>query len=345
MKIVHFEDEPWDSGLAHYALTLAAAQKARGHEVAFWGLRDSPLLVRAKELGLATRGWLRGPRGLAQVPLLRRELAALAPAVVNAHTGSAQTRALALAPRRAAVVRTRGDARPARGTPLTRAAARRTTAFIAANSAIAADLRRLFPRAIVRLVPQGVDGPDAPAPLPTEPTLGMIARMDPVKGHRVLLAAARALRPRFRGLTVVCAGDGALLPELRMEAKGEVEFPGRVPDASAFAASCRIGVVASTGSEAVSRAALEWMAAGRPLVATRVGGIPDLVEDGVTGILVPPSDPDALAEAAAALLSEPARAAAMGAAGRERWRKLFSPEPFVRETLKVYDEAIHSLPR
>ncbi len=350
MLVLHLEDEPWDSGLAHYALTLAAEQARRGDRVAVWGLKDSPVLKAAAEAGLETRAWTAGPMGWAEIPALKRAAKAFAPEVIDAHTGSAHALALMIAPRGAAVVRTRADARPAHATSLTRWAAGRTAAFVAANSALKASLEAAFPKALVRLVPQGIAGPEEWSSPPGAPVAGVLARLDAVKGHEVLLEAARLLQPRVPGLRILCAGEGSLLGRLRWQLEPlklaqTVRFLGRVPDAWAFAAGCRVGVAPSLGSEAVSRAVLEWMAAGRAVVASRVGGIPDLVEDGVTGLLVPPGDAAALAAALESVLKDPGRAEAMGAAGRARWEERFSPAPFLRETRAVYDEAIHSLPR
>jgi glycosyltransferase involved in cell wall biosynthesis len=341
VNVVHLEDEPWDSGLAHYALTLAAEQLARGHAVAFWGRKGSPVLAQAQELGLPFRGyqnpWL-------ELPALRRALAEFKPRVLNAHTGSAHALALALAPRGASVVRTRGDARAPQGGLLARLAAGRTAAFIAANSELQKQLEQSFPRARVRLVSQGIEGPGAAAPLPDAPLVGMLARFDPVKGHETAIEAARLLRAKTPGVRLVCAGDGALRERLGWQLKpmgleGLVAFPGRVPDKWAFMAGCRVGIVPSLGSEAVSRAALEWMAAGRAVVASRVGGLPDLVEHDVTGLLVAPGDPAALAAAVGALLADRARLEAFSEAARERWQRLFSPAPFYEDTQRVYDEA------
>lgn len=348
MNILHIEDEPWDSGIAHYAVTLAAEQARRGHQVLFWGLTDSPVLRQAAALGVKTRGKASGALGALELPALRREAAAFAPAVIDAHTGSAHVLALAVAPKGAAVIRTRGDARPAKANPLTRLAASRTAAFIAANSALAESLKAAFPATPTRTVPQGIEGPEDSAPMPGGPIVGVLARLDPVKGHEVVLDAALALKPAVPGLSIRCAGEGRLLDRLRWQLKpqgldGVVSFLGRVPDKWNFVSGCRLGVVASTGSEAVSRAALEWMAAGRPLIATRVGGLPDLVEDGVTGVLIAPGDPKALAETIRGLLADPARAEAMGRAARARWEELYSPAPFYHATQKVYDEAIHAL--
>jgi len=347
VNIVHLEDEPWDSGLAHYALTAAAEQARHGHAVCVWGLKGSPVLAHAAALGLPTRGW---DNPWLEFAALRRDLAALKPQVLNAHTGATHTLALALAPRGAAVVRTRADARLPKGGPLAGFAAGRTAAFIAANSELKAALEKAFPRARVHLVAQGLAGPAATAPLPAAPVLGILARFDPVKGHETAIEAAKLLRAAVPGLALSCAGEGALRERLAWQLKpmgleSLVRFTGRVPDKWAFLSSCRLGLVPSLASEAVSRAALEWMAAGRAVVASRVGGLPDLVEHEVTGLLVPPGDPAALAEAVRSLLADRARLEAYSDAARERWQRLFSPAPFYEDTQAVYEETSAALPR
>src|SRR5205085_813135 len=100
-----------------------------------------------RDLGLTVRGWTRGAPGLLELPSLRRELSAFAPQVVNAHTGSAQSLALMIAPASAVVLRTRGDARPPEGNLLTRLSAARSAGFIAANSSLREQLAKAFPDA------------------------------------------------------------------------------------------------------------------------------------------------------------------------------------------------------
>lgn len=350
MRIIHIEDEPWDSGMAHYALTLAAEQVRRGHTVEFWGRADSPVLTEARRLGLAVRGWEGGASGLLSWGSQRREADAFGPRVINAHTGSAHVVALMLAVKRpCVVVRTRGDARLPKGGALSRLTAGRTGAFIAVNRALEESLKSVYPGAKVARVPQGIAGPDEPAALPLAPVAGMVARFDRVKGHETLLDAAARVKVEFPGLRVRCAGEGRLLERLRWQLKPSgldavVEFPGRVADKWAFMASCRVGLVPSLGSEAVSRSALEWMAMGRPVIAANVGGLPDLVSDGVTGLLVPPGDSVALAEALSGLLREPGKAEAFGRAGRARWESEFGLTTFYEATQRVYDEATAHLP-
>jgi glycosyltransferase involved in cell wall biosynthesis len=83
---------------------------------------------------------------------------------------------------------------------------------------------------------------------------------------------------------------------------------------------------------------MEYMAAGKPVVSTRVGGVPELVEDGVHGLLVEPRDPVALAEAVARLLRDPDEASRMGANGRERQQREFSLDAMVGRIEDLYEE-------
>jgi glycosyltransferase involved in cell wall biosynthesis len=87
---------------------------------------------------------------------------------------------------------------------------------------------------------------------------------------------------------------------------------------------------------------LEAMRAGLPVVATRVAAIPEVVEDGVTGILVPPDDPWALADAVLALVRSPDRARELGVAGHARLREHFSPDAMGRGVARVYDSVVES---
>ncbi len=348
MKILHIEDEPWDSGIAHYALTLCAQLARLGHEVHFWGRRGSPLVRAAERAGLRTRG-LRRP--WASLHRLRASLRTAGIELINAHTGSGHALAAALAAlTRVAVVRTRGDARPAAKHPLARLLARRTHAFIAANSVIARELASAFPWARVATVFQGIAAGPA-LPLPGFPVFGLLGRLDPVKGHDDFLKAAALTRAAHPAASFRAVGGGAPLRRSQLEGRakslglqGSCVFAGFAADVPAELARCRVGVVASVGSEAVSRAALEWMAAGRPVVATSVGCLPDLVEDGVNGFLVPPADPAALARAMRRFLAEPALAERLGAAARRRFEERYSLERFADETLKVYGQFIRPVP-
>lgn len=110
-------------------------------------------------------------------------------------------------------------------------------------------------------------------------------------------------------------------------------------DVPAILAAAELAVL-PTLREGLPNVILEAMAAGKPVVASRVGGVPELVVDGETGFLVPPRDPEALARGVLTLLGDPARAEAMGQAGRERVIRCFSLDRMVRETQQLYEELL-----
>lgn len=346
MKILQIHTETWDSGISHYALTLSAELKRRGHEVHFWAPAGSFSARCAQEKGLFIRElklpWL----GIAA---LRQALRQSAIELVNAHTGPGQSLGAALAAGKGLpLVRTRADARTPASGLLARVLARRTQAFVAANTRIQRELARGFPGSRVELIFQGIaePGPQAP-PLPREPVIGVLGRLDPVKGHDEILEAVALLKKAWPKARLLAAGSGRPERRAHLERRaqalglgGTFEFLGHVPELPEFFARCRIGVVASIGSEAVSRAALEWMAMGRALVATAVGGLPDIVSEGRTGLLVEPGNPQALAAALERLMKEPGLAESLGRAGRERFQERFSLPRFASQTESLYADLL-----
>jgi glycosyltransferase involved in cell wall biosynthesis len=205
----------------------------------------------------------------------------------------------------------------------------------------------------LRLIPNGIPTPagggshDVRAELgiPRDaPVAGAVGRLMPQKSFDVLLRAAARLRGEFPGLQVLIVGDGderaaleALAEELGL--RDTVRFLGVRPDVPDVLAALDVAALSST-AEGIPLAALEYMEAARPVVATRVGGLAELIEDGVQGLLVEPGDPDALAGAIAALLRDPARREAMGAAGRERRRREYDLDTMVRRVEGLYEELV-----
>lgn len=155
-----------------------------------------------------------------------------------------------------------------------------------------------------------------------------VGRLHAVKAFDVLLRAAEPLRRLVPRAWVLVAGEGpdrARLEALRDElgAGDVVRLLGRREDVCDLLAACDVAVSCSH-SEASPLAVMEYMGAGRATVATAVGGVPEVVRDGVEGVLVAPDDPDALATALAALLGDPLRAATLGGAARKRQVERFS---------------------
>jgi len=162
-------------------------------------------------------------------------------------------------------------------------------------------------------------------------------KLSPGKGTPVLLAALPAIREAVRGARFVFAGKG----ELAVPSAPDVHALGSIPQRDLFAlyAAAEIVVVPSVWPEPLSRVLLEAMRLGRPVVATRVGGTPEAVADGVTGVLVERGDAEALARAIAGLLLDPARRAAMGEAGRARAAEFFREDRIVDALLEAYQAA------
>jgi glycosyltransferase involved in cell wall biosynthesis len=172
----------------------------------------------------------------------------------------------------------------------------------------------------VRVIHNGVDIPRVAGNPETKPPVGlMIANFIPYKGHRDLIQALSQLSdvPMIR-----LVGDGferSVIEEEVMRAGlgGFVRFEGRVMEAKTLYVEAQFGLLVSH-QEGMPNAVIEGMAAGIPMIATAVGGIPEILEDDVTGLLVPPQNPPALATAISRLVQDPQLRARLGTAAREK---------------------------
>jgi glycosyltransferase involved in cell wall biosynthesis len=177
--------------------------------------------------------------------------------------------------------------------------------------------------------------------LPTHaPIVGATAALTHEKGHRHLIDAAAIVVREVPDARFVILGEGDLRPslerqtrELRLEK--HVLLPGFRADVLAFIRGFDIFVMPSL-AEGLGTSLLDAMAAGKPIVATSTGGIPEVVADGETGLLVPVRDDKALAQAIVRLLKDQALRERMGQQALVRVRKLFSADRMVEETLAVY---------
>jgi L-malate glycosyltransferase len=208
------------------------------------------------------------------------------------------------------------------------------------------------------LLPNGVDTehfrlapphPAARAALgldPQRPVVGTIGRLEDRKGHDQLLRAAGTMLARGNGRRpqIVIVGDGPLREELQAQAQSlgvadSVRFVGTVSDVRPSLEAMDVFVLPSH-AEGMSNALMEAMAAARPVVATAVGGNTEVVVDGKTGVLIPPADPRAIADAIAALLRDPDRAAGLGAAAREFVTRRFGARARVAELERLYEKRL-----
>ena len=176
---------------------------------------------------------------------------------------------------------------------------------------------------------------------PDDVVLGIIGRVAPEKGHNDLLEAMRLLADRHPCLRLVVVGDGSDMANLRREVSGKglgkrVVFAGFRDDVNNVMAALDIVAVPSVWPEPCSAAIQQGMALGKPVVASRVGGTPEMVADGETGFLVPPSDPAALAGAISRLTDAPEERRKMGEGGRARVEAKFSLCRMVDEVEALY---------
>jgi glycosyltransferase involved in cell wall biosynthesis len=178
--------------------------------------------------------------------------------------------------------------------------------------------------------------------------VGTIGRLVPVKNQRSLIDAITLLRGESVACSAVLVGDGPLRGELQEHAAHRgvadfVHFIGERRDVHEILPAFDLFALVST-SEGLSNTIMEAMASGIPVVATRVGGSDELVVDGGTGFLVPPSNPRAIADAVKKLLNDAPLRTAFGRAGRERMEREFSLSRMVTNYEHFYAEVWSELP-
>jgi len=172
------------------------------------------------------------------------------------------------------------------------------------------------------------------------PVVGNVAALVPHKGHRYLIKAAATVARQVPEARFVILGTGKLEAALRTQIKAlhlerHVLLAGFRPDVLSLQKGFDLFAMSSV-TEGLGTVLLDAMAIGQAIVATRAGGIPEVVAHDQTGLLVPPYDADALAAAIVLLLSDADRRAELGEAGRERVRASFSVERMVQATLDAY---------
>jgi glycosyltransferase involved in cell wall biosynthesis len=356
VNVLHVDSAAGWRGGQNQVLLTARGMAARGHRVVLACRSGGALEARARADGLDVHGLPLAadlsPRAAVQLSRLMRRVR---PDVLHLHDPHALATGL-IAARAAPKTRTVATRRvdfPLRG-PLSRWKYRACDRVIAVSRKIAEVLgRHGVPPERIRVVYEGVpDRPAAPggrealAELgvpPGCPVVGNVAALTDHKDHATLVEAAARVRPRVPEARFVIVGDGPLREPLEelCRARGLGDrwiFAGFRHDLDrlfpAFTVFCL-----SSHMEGLGTSLLDAMAFSRPVVATAAGGIPEAVEDGVTGRVVPVRDHAALADALVDLIESPERARSMGAAGRRRFEERFTAERMVDETLAAYDGA------
>jgi glycosyltransferase involved in cell wall biosynthesis len=346
----------WRGGQNQVLLTVLG-MRALGHRAMLVAHAEGELRQRAREglelIALAPRTEM----DLSAAWRLSRLIKQLGPDVVHAHDphGVAMA-ALALSMStqlaKPPLVAARRVDFHLKGNALSRWKYRQVDCFICASEAV----RRMLvadgvPAARAVTVHEGIDlGHVDAAPaadlhadlwLPHgSPIVGNVAALVPHKGQRHLIEAAAIVVTRVPDARFVIAGEGELRPVLERQIKEHhlekhVFLAGFRPDILSVHKGFDIFVMSSV-TEGLGTSLLDAMACGKPIVATTAGGMPEVVEDGATGLVVPPRDHQAMAAAIVKLLTSPDLRARMGAAGLARVRARFSVERMVQDTLEIY---------
>lgn len=364
LKILHIDPERgWGGGEAQ-VFGLLTYLAARGHRNDLLTHPTGPLFARCQDLNVTTLPLrVRNDLDLRYVPALRRLIRNGSYDIVHLHTKRAHALSLWL-PRSGNrlrwVVTRRMDYPEAKSWYTNYLYNRRVDGVVA----ISRTVKELLIRAGVqpekiRLIHSGIDPrryecqADKLSGGNGATVVGCLAGLQERKGHRFLLQAAALLKSRGLNLRYQIAGDGPLREQLeqltgRLGLADDVRFVGFVADSAEFLAKIDVFVMPSL-SEGLGVAALEAMAAGKAVIATKVGGLAESVLDGVTGILVPPQDPTALAHAIAKLVRAPSLAGEMGTQGQQRVMQHFTlaqmaqhNESFYYELLDAGQQSRHS---
>lgn len=364
MRVVHVIDNLFPGGTERQCLELARGLSRRGVRNAVFYFRPGPLLAEFQSAGVAVQALppagLQSGRFLFRVLALTRAIRREAPEIVQSYGFYSNLPGLAAARLAGVPVRVGGRRELAKFlTPAQRPADRwvwRLAHRVVVNSeAVRRQLiseERVQPDKVV-VIRNGLAADlwraaDDPAHANGDPVVGMVAHCREQKDHLTFLRAAREVLNLVPSARFCLVGWGLLdNPTLQQRLRelgiaDSVDFRGGLEGEVLRAAVRRftVSVLTSKSNEGLPNAVLEAMAASRPVVATAVGGTPELIDDGVTGFLVPPQDPAALAERVVRLLKDPSLARHMGERGRERVAREFTLERMSGRFYELYRDLL-----
>jgi glycosyltransferase involved in cell wall biosynthesis len=363
LTVLHLAANRWWTGSADPVIRLVHGLRRRGHRALLGVAPGDRFEAKAREAGLEPIPGLNlkarfEPAGFVHdLRLLRNLIRTEAVDIIHCHHSHDHWLGLLARSSRSesvSLVRTFHNFRAVKRDRLSAGLYRRTEAAFAVSRQIESRCRDAgIPAGRTFWIPGVADlprfGGDAdPLTIREEFKLGRapvvvsVARLAPNRGHELLLAAFRLLLASHPEARLLLVGKGETRNRLEqmvaeMALADRVVFTGyRDRDLPQVLAAADCFALMAAGSDESCRAALEAMAAARPVVARRVGALPETVVDGETGLLVKDDRPQSVAEALAAILGDPARARAMGQAGRRRAETEFSPERSLAIVEEVY---------
>lgn len=360
MKIVHVDThQPWRGG-EQQVLYLTRFLQAQGHHSVVVCQPQSALYQRCTEAGLPVHPLpMRHEADVLAAWRLGRYLRQQQIDILHMHTPHAHTLGLLaslMAPQVRKIVSRRVDFAPRRNRFSRWKYTRADLHYLAVSHAVR---QVLMANGItpcqVQTVHSGIDLQRCTA-LPAAPPLfpagtrviGTVGHLAGHKGQRYLIAALPHLLRTYPQIGCVIAGTGDLQATLTAQAAAlgvaaHVQFTGFRHDVLSLMQQFEVFVFPSV-QEGLGTAILDAMALSKPVVATQAGGIPEVVQDRITGLLVPPGNPAALADAIAFVLQHPEQGKVFGAAGRQRVVQCFTAERMAARTLRVYQRLLHEAP-
>ncbi len=346
LKILNLIDIPWNSALTAYAIEQAQALRKKGHIIYFGTVKDTLCHETIKKNNFQTIDIPSRKNNFILLALmeLRKFIISKHIDIINAHTGKTQTLAFMLSlmgGKNFDLIRTKTDAK----IPKNSFTFKRVKKIITGSEAIKKSYisAGLNPEKI-QTIYQGIKKQE-PIFLSSFPSfrIGILARLDPVKGHKYFLDAAAIILKKRKDVKFVIAGTEANikfqeLKEYAQELKIEkhLEYAGFVDKPIEFIRSCHIGIIASIGSEVVSRALLEWMSCAKAVIATNVGCVPEMIRK---DYLIPPKDSALMAEKIMTFLEKPETIESAGRENKKITEKKYNEETFAKETEDFFIEA------
>jgi glycosyltransferase involved in cell wall biosynthesis len=346
---VHVQKVSGVSGSEAHLLSLLPGLRERGFDASMLVLHENEpgareFVERMRSAGVPTEAWRMrfdlDPRVPARLALRRPDI--LHTHLVHADVLGLPAGALARVPTRISTKHGFNEFRDRRAIA---AGDRLAARFAHRQIAISAGLARYlvetegFARDAFTVVHYGIDAAAEPPPPPDDPRLVAVGRLIPIKGFDILLQAFAEARRDVPELTLELAGAGPLEAELRATAPDGVVLLGRVSPPGPLFERNAIAVVPSRG-EGFGMVALEAAERGRAAIVSDAGGLPEIVADGETGLVVPARDVGALAHAIVELARDPERVRALGAAARRRALAQFSASAATDGVARVYREEL-----
>ncbi|MCL5019679.1 MAG: glycosyltransferase family 4 protein [Patescibacteria group bacterium] len=367
MRILISFYSPWWNAPAYYAVTLTKGLVDAGHDVIFLGQQGTPAVAMINQFAIPCRTVhlqsIRPDRIMKNVWEIHKTIKNFRPDIINNHSPqdfSCTALTLCLFRQNIPVVRTRGDHLAPNKNYFNNILYNRIARHLIFPSEIARNrslLKVPMTEEKTSVIYSGLDIAAFRSNIPVGSIrsrfaidsstflIGMVCRLSPVKGLDYFLETAKIVLNNRNDVKFVISGEDAQITKKDLRNKAEALDIGKnviildkVPDPRMVMADLDVGIVASQDSEMICRVAAEFMAMSKPLVVTRVNVLPEMVDDGVTGFVCDPKNPQEMALSILKLLSNQDLRIQMGTVGFQRALKLYDIKVFISETIKIYQK-------